>query len=62
MDYDIIEIPTYKINCENCDEHYFSTTIESLEARVKNLGWIAVNTPEDGTLNFCPDCKEGAKS
>lgn len=48
---------SYQVRCESCgaSSGEWSTTHE-VKAHAKALGFIAVDTPEDGTLNFCSVC------
>lgn len=59
MDYDISERTDYTVRCEGCamSTGAFETE-ESVSRRAQQLGFIAVRTPDDGTLNFCSECRE----
>lgn len=56
-DYNVTESIEYVIACENCDT---STGHDGNEDRIrthaKNMGFTAVHTPDDGTINLCPEC------
>lgn len=57
MDYNLSTVTRYAVNCEGCDagtgNHAQQET--ALKAAEKK-GFIAIATPEDGTINLCPNC------
>jgi hypothetical protein len=57
MDYNLSTVTRYAVNCEGCDagtgNHAQQET--ALKAAEKK-GFIAIATPEDGTINLCPEC------
>lgn len=57
MEYQLSQVTRYAVNCESCDtgtgNHGQAETAHKA-ARAK--GFIAIVTPEDGTINLCPAC------
>lgn len=57
MDYELSEITKYAVNCAACDAGTGNhTQQETAQKAAKQKGFIAIATPEDGTVNLCPAC------
>lgn len=60
--FHIQEQTEYSIVCEGCGCQLGPDRDEAAVCKNADLlDWIAVDTPEDGTLNFCRECKEGLR-
>lgn len=60
----ISETTQYEVECESCCKRtgLFSTW-EEADCAASDLGFKYLDTPDDGTLNFCKECApEYAKS
>lgn len=57
MEYNLSEITKYAVNCEACDAGTGNhAQEETANKAAKAKGFIAIATPEDGTINLCPNC------
>lgn len=57
MEYGITEVKKYAVNCENCNAGTGNHTVaETAQKGARQKGFIAIATPEDGTINLCPAC------
>lgn len=57
MEYQLTEVTKYAVNCEGCDVGTGNhTQPETANKAAKAKGFIAIATPEDGTINLCPAC------
>lgn len=57
VEFDFLTLTTYQVRCEGCGTSSGErSTEEGASLQAKGLGFVAVETPEDGTLNFCAVC------
>jgi hypothetical protein len=57
MEYHLTEVTRYAVACEVCkDATGNHSQPDTAQREGKKKGFIAIVTPEDGTINLCPKC------